>query len=820
MAASSEAKARLKIDGLLIKAGWRLLDGSDGKANVQLEQNVKLTKNKINALGDNFEKTQDGYVDYLLLNDKGYPLAVLEAKRSDKNPLDGKEQARRYAHGLHVRFVILSNGNLHYFWDLDNGDPELIVEFPTQQSLQERVGFKPNHERLYEGHVDKHYIVSSQRKDIALRDYQLRAIGALQAAARAGKQRYLFEMATGTGKTLLSAAVIKLFLRSRNAKRVLFLVDRLELEEQAHKNFTEYLKGDYQTVIYKQHRGDWHKAEIVISTVQSMLAGDRYRKEFSPTDFDLLISDEAHRSLGGNSRAVFEYFIGFKLGLTATPRDYLKNIDALDLSERDQRKWERRLLLDTYTTFGCEDSEPTFKYSLIDGVRDGHLINPVVVDARTEITTQLLSDKGYSVMATDTESGEEGEQVFRQRDFEKKFFSQQTNEVFCASFLKHAERDPLSGEIGKSLIFCVSQSHASKIAQVLNSMAQKLWPDKYRSDFAVQVTSNIDDAQQMTINFANNRLNGHTQFLDGYKSSRTRVCVTVGMMTTGYDCQDILNVCLMRPVFSPTEFVQMKGRGTRLHTFMYRDSSRQQHEETKKRFKLFDFFANCEFFEQEFNYDEPLKLPALRGNGDDETDQILRGEEVTIDDPDALQSIAEVQVGAHGMRVDRELWSKASAVIAQDTAIKQAVQNDMWDRAVGMVRERYEDKPELYLTLDKIRRSENLDRRVTWREVLQRVFGLTERFTSRDELLEEEFQKFIAIYKPDDKHLPYIKNFMSAYIMDEEFRKAIDTKQLTYLFSNASFDMNDWKALNSDTQWQTKIPQHIKNYVNLNLFME
>ena len=820
MVTASEANARLKIDALLCRAGWRLLDSGDGKANVQLEQNVKLTKNKISRLGDNFEKTQAGYVDYLLLNDKGYPLAVLEAKRNDKNPLDGKEQARRYAHGLNVRFVLLSNGNLHYFWDLDNGDPELIVEFPTQKSLQERVGFKPNHEHLYEGHVNKNYIASSQRKDIALRDYQLRAIKALQTAAKAGKQRYLFEMATGTGKTMLSAAVIKLFLRSRNAKRVLFLVDRLELEEQAYKNFTECLKGDYQVVIYKYNRGDWHKAEIVISTVQSMLASDRYKKEFSPTDFDLLISDEAHRSIGGNSRAVFEYFIGFKLGLTATPRDYLKNIDALELSERDQRKWERRLLLDTYTTFGCEDSEPTFKYSLIDGVRDGYLINPVVVDARTEITTQLLSDQGYGVTVAGSDEGEEGEQVFRQRDFEKKFFSQKTNEVLCASFLKHAERDPLSGEIGKSLIFCVSQNHASKIAQVLNSMAQKLWLDKYRSDFAVQVTSNIDTAQQMTINFANNRLNGYTQFLEGYKSSRTRTCVTVGMMTTGYDCQDILNVCLMRPVFSPTEFVQMKGRGTRLHTFSYRDSNGERSEEAKKHFKLFDYFANCEFFEQEFNYDEPLQLPTLKGNGDDEIGQILRGGEITIDDPDTLQSIAEVQVGAHGMRVDRELWSKASAEIAQDLDIKQAVQNDMWDRAISIVRERYEDKPELYLTLDKIRRSENLDRRVTWREVLQRVFGITERFTNRDEMLEEEFQKFIAIHKPAGKHLPYIKNFMSAYITDEDFRKAIDTGHLTYLFDNASFDMSDWKALNSNTQYQTKIPRHIKNYINLNLFME
>ena len=175
-------------------------------------------------------------------------------------------------------------------------------------------------------------------------------------------------MATGTGKTLTAAAVIKLFMRTGNAQRVLFLVDRLELETQAWKAFVRLLKNDFRTVIYKENRDDWRKAEIVVSTVQSLQFNNKYRRLFSPTDFDLLISDEAHRSIGGNSRAVFEYFIGYKLGLTATPKDYLKRIDPARISERDPRDWERRQLLDTYKTFGCESSEPTFRYSLIDGV--------------------------------------------------------------------------------------------------------------------------------------------------------------------------------------------------------------------------------------------------------------------------------------------------------------------------------------------------------------------------------------------------------------------------------------------------------------------
>ena len=297
-------------------------------------------------------------------------------------------------------------------------------------------------------------------------------------------------MATGTGKTLTAAAVIKLFLRSGNARRVLFLVDRLELEDQAKKAFVALLSADFKTVIYKENRDDWRRAEIVVTTVQSLLFNNKYQKLFSPTDFDLVISDEAHRSIGGNARAVFDYFIGYKLGLTATPRDYLRRFDSTKPGTRDPREAERRLLLDTYRTFGCEDSQPTFRYSLLDGVKEGYLINPTVVDARTEITTELLSEEGFVVSFTD-DTGEDQQEAFKQREFEKRFFADATNQLFCKTFLENALRDPVSGEIGKSIIFAVSQNHAAKLAQILNQMADRMFPGKYQSDFAVQVTSQI-----------------------------------------------------------------------------------------------------------------------------------------------------------------------------------------------------------------------------------------------------------------------------------------------------------------------------------------
>jgi len=418
-----EATARIKINKLLEAAGWRFFPDGKLPANIQLEPKVTIKESDLNALGEDFEKTSKGFIDFLLLNEKGFPLIVLEAKAEGKNPLVGKEQARTYARSQNCRFVILSNGNLHYFWDLDRGNPYIITSFPTPTSVIGYQKVTPDPKRLVDEPIGDDFIVLTQRPNYQadaawknaserasyiqanklrfLRPYQRKAVQDLQKAVKTGKDRFLFEMATGTGKTLTAAAVIKLFLKSGNSRRALFLVDRLELEDQAKKAFSALLANDYKTVIFKENKDDWRHAEIVVSTVQSFLFNNKYQHLFSPTDFDLVISDEAHRSIGGNSRAVFEYFIGYKLGLTATPRDYLRRFDKGSPTTKDPREHERRRLLDTYRTFGCEDSQPTFRYSLLDGVKEGFLVNPTVVDARTDITTELLSNSGFVVDFTD-----------------------------------------------------------------------------------------------------------------------------------------------------------------------------------------------------------------------------------------------------------------------------------------------------------------------------------------------------------------------------------------------------------------------------------
>lgn len=839
----NEATARIKINRLLEAAGWRFFAGNGAPANIRLESGVALRQSDLDGLGDDFEGAARGVVDFLLLDDRGFPLVVLEAKSEDQEPLVGKEQARRYARSLNCRFVILSNGNRHYFWDLERGNPQIITALPAPDSVGRYRQVTPHPQRLADERVGADYIALTQRANYAaaagwrnelerpafirehglrfLRDYQLRAVHALQQAVSAGNDRFLFEMATGTGKTLVSAAVIKLFLRTGNARRVLFLVDRLELENQADKVFRELLANDFSTVIYKERREDWRRAEIVVTTVQSLLFNNKYQDLFSPTDFDLVISDEAHRSISGNARAVFDYFVGYKLGLTATPRDYLRGAAAAD----DPRAKERRLLLDTYRTFGCESGEPTFRYSLVDGVKDGVLINPIVVDARTDTTTQLLSEQGFRVLFTDQETGDEGVETYAHRDFENRFFAENTNRIFCQTFMENALLDPISGEIGKSIIFAVSQSHAAHLANILNEFADLMYPGKYQSDFAVQVTSQVDEAQQHAIRFANNNLHGAGNLLPQYRTGKARVCVTVGMMTTGYDCPDLLNLGLFRPIFSPTDFIQIKGRGTRRHNFLelLRDDNLKADlgSAEKTAFKLFDFFANCEYFETEFNYDEILELPiAGRGggaNGGPGGPYLPAGVYIHRG-PDALTSISERQIGYEGMRVDRMFFDRFADTVRNDAFIVQAVDDGRWEAVADYVNREVLNQPEEYYTLEKLRRAVNVDRRLDIREILALVFELIPRFKSKDELLEEEFAKFVADRQPADAatELAAMRAFFKSYAASNRTRDIIDRREFTDLATNPEFNLEQLRQV--PEPYRTAIPEYIKDYISFNQF--
>ncbi len=844
---AKEAKSRIEINKLLEASGWRFFDGNNGKANILLEKHILPTHKR---LDDELEKLdiKGGYADFILTDSKGFPIAVIEAKNEDINPLSAKEQARKYAVSENCRFVILSNGLTHYLWDLKRGNPTQIQTFPTPEALSSYSTFKPDKDSLVRAVVKDDFIVLTQnpmyekdpdfinpntKKDFIsknklcfLRNYQIQAIQSIQNAVKNGSDRFLFEMATGTGKTLVSAAVIKLFLKTSNAKRVLFLVDRIELEDQADKNFKAYLKNDYTCLTYKKNRDDWRKANIVVSTIQTLLSNNCYKREFAPDSFDLVISDESHRSINGNSRAVFEYFIGYRLGLTATPKDYLKNINPDSLRLDDPRELERRTLLDTYITFGCQNGQPTFRYSLLDGVKDGFLINPIVADARTEITTQLLSDEGYFLkVPVDQDNDSEDtsgscehkdqEPVYAS-EFEKSFFSEPTNRLFCQTFLDHALKDPISGEIGKTICFCVSQNHAAKITQILNEFADKKFPGKYNSNFALQVTSHVSDAQQFTKNFSNNNLSGISNFRDDYKTSKTRVCVTVGMMTTGYDCPDILNLCLMRPIFSPTDFIQIKGRGTRKHDFSFDvidDRTRKQiGNKPKAAFKVFDFFANFEYFEEKYDYDEILELPKEVGKKPPPPPPTSPPE--TEAGFDRQAGYTETQTDEHGWKIDRMYFNKFEEKVKEISDIRNKLEQGKWEEVINYIESNLLDKPQEFFTLEKLRKSIRTDRRVTIREIIEKILGFVPEIKTKQELLESEFDKFDSRYLPDESYYQYVKDVFFAYITDVTIRQLIDSGK----FADLNVTPCATAFQNLPAKYIKLIPDYIKDHIELSKF--
>ena len=311
----SEAFSRVLIDKALEFSGWNLLDPKQ----VVFEQHSGA-----------------GRADYLLKDKLGHVLCVLEAKREDLDPYDAKEQARGYAENLKAPFILLSNGREHWFWNYERADQRdayRIERLPSRDDL-ERIRLKNMQPpRPLQSEVLRPEYLRHLKYDLLLRRYQIAAIDEVARLFDGeGRRKFLLEMATGTGKTLLCAAMIRRFLTTRNAERVLFIVDRIELAKQTMEDFAVVLP-EYKPVIFKSARrtGELLGSSVVVATIQSLMVDRRYREEFTPFYFDLVVNDEAHRSIYGDAREVVQFFQATRIGLTATPKAYLKNVDIAQL---------------------------------------------------------------------------------------------------------------------------------------------------------------------------------------------------------------------------------------------------------------------------------------------------------------------------------------------------------------------------------------------------------------------------------------------------------------------------------------------------------
>ena len=682
MSDNPEAFSRFLIDHALEDSGWNLLDSRQ----VRFEHH-----------------TGSGRADYLLLESTGRVLCVLEAKREDLDPYDAKEQARGYAENLKAPFIILSNGREHWFWNYERADQRdayRIERLPSRQDI-ERLRLKNlQPPRPLQTEIIKPDYLQHLKHDLLLRRYQINSMNEIaKQFDEKGMRKFLLEMATGTGKTLLCAALIRRFLITRNAERVLFIVDRIELAKQTIEDFAIVLP-EFKPVIYKTARrnGELLGSSVVVATIQSLMTDRRYRQEFTPFYFDLVINDEAHRSIYGDAREVVQFFQATRIGLTATPKAYLKNINIDQLGQENPKALEARELRDTYHYFGCKPGFPTFRYDIFDAVKDSEgpfLCLPKIFDLRSNITTQALAESGWVVVINEQEDN------FKIKDLERKVFTPDRNRLMCEAFLREAQRDP-TGALGKSIIFAVNQTHATNLTKIFNTL---------QPGIALTITSRIPEASSLGKEF---RVN----FNEGYKRTE-KIAVSVDMLSTGYNCKDLLNIGLMRPIFSPTEYIQIKGRGTRLFTFKI------GHTEYKKdKFFLLDFCAVAEYFEDKYDYTIPLKLPRPAEDKKKKTGNIAvedssRNEspEYTSSQPpreipvwtgvDTLVSQEVRIIGPDGEKVDvmtfRGGYERDIKLFVDKTPeLKDAIEAEDDDAIETIVNEKFYNKPEMFYSPDKL----------------------------------------------------------------------------------------------------------------------
>jgi type I restriction enzyme R subunit len=283
-----------------------------------------------------------------------------------------------------------------------------------------------------------------------------------------------------------------------------------------------------------------------------------------------------------------------------------------------------------------------------------------------------------------------------------------------------------------------------------------------------------------------------------------------------------LNIGLFRPIFSPTDFIQIKGRGTRTHDFT-EELFDEEHKSTlgkveKAAYKLFDFFANVEYFEEEYDYDEVIDLP--RPSSEPRTGPVVpvrRKGNYDHADEDYLASIKVEEIGPEGMRIDRMFFERFGDTVRANPVVADRVASGQWDQVIDYVQREVLNRPDEFFTLEKLRKAVSVDRRLSLREILENVFGFITGFKSKDELLEEEFAKFVADCKPEEAQaIPALKEFFKAYATSDQIRHIIDSKHYTDLATNAAFSTRDLKAV--PEKYRDLIPSYIKDYVSLNQF--
>ena len=551
----SEFKTRkIYIDVDMKQMGWRFT-GTD--ADVREEYEVE---------GMAGEAGQLGYCDYVLFGKDGLPLAVVEAKRSSKDPNVGRKQAVLYADCLEKKFgrrpmMFTTNGFETYFWDDLSAPPRPVSGIFSKEDLQ----------RLMNRRMEKRDLMTISIDDrITDRHYQKEAIRAVCEQVEQGFRKHLLVMATGTGKTRTASSLTDVLSRGNYVTNVLFLADRTALVKQAKDDFKNYLP-DMSLCNLCTNKDD-RNARIVFSTYPTILnaiddtrSGDGVRL-FTPAHFDLIIIDESHRSIFKKYRAIFEYFDAILVGLTATPKT---DVDR-----------------NTYDFFEMESGVPTYAYDYETAVYQDHVLVPYCTYA---VETKFL-EEGITYEDLSEEDKARYEEDFAEDGFIPEFipsgamnkfiFNENTVDIVLQDLMDRGIHVAGGDRIGKTIIFAQTKRHAEFILERFN----KLYP-QHKGTFAQRVI--CDDAYAQTI-------------IDDFKiaDKPPYIAVSVDMMDTGIDVPQCVNLVFFKKVRSKAKFWQMIGRGTRLCKGLECVDQIDGEYTDKKRFLIFDYCGNFEYFNQ------------------------------------------------------------------------------------------------------------------------------------------------------------------------------------------------------------------------------
>lgn len=543
------------IDRDLALAGWKVPSVGQNSAAVGLEVEVQHQSTPSGI----------GYADYVLWDDNGKPLAVIEAKRSSKDARTGQQQARFYADGLEKMhgqrpMIFFTNGHDIWVWD-DAMDypPRKVYGFYSKDTLQYRISFqRKNRLDLLKVQPDGH---------IAGRLYQIETLTRVKERFASQHRKVLIVQATGTGKTRVAIALSKLMIEARWAKRILFLCDRKELRKQAKKVFNDYLKEPIYVFGQKNEVGQ-QDARIYIGIYQGLI--NQY-ENFDVGFFDLIIADESHRSIYNQYGDIFTYFDALQVGLTATPVEMVSR--------------------STCRLFGCDYKTPTANYTLEDAVRDGNLVPFKVVTH----TTKFMRDgiKGHDLndeqIAQLEEQGIDPNALeFDHKEIDQAVYNKDTNRVILRNLMDNGIRDADGQLPGKSIIFARNIRHARLLAELFD----ELYP-QFAGKFCAVIHSDELRAEQLIDDFKGG---------DSCKNDALRIAISVDMLDTGIDVPEVVNLVFAKPVKSKVKFWQMIGRGTRLCPNLFGQG------EDKKEFLIFDHWNNFAYHEMEPEEAEP-KVP-------------------------------------------------------------------------------------------------------------------------------------------------------------------------------------------------------------------